>query len=187
MAYVLLQTMHLMEHLEVLRWCLPAYDEREKKGFGTGQRGDLSQLPSDQLPPWVDRPAFDAVMPRPDRVRMYWDAMLNSDLNQRNKFFELRNDYQAQAAVLEPNRQRLTKATSSAAGGLRGIFMHPDVFTDEAKARVFHYCAVPELCSTEATSGTLTRGAMIREIRRALAPLIGTADALLRSKEAIER
>ena len=39
MAYVLLQTMHLMEHLEVLRRCLPAYDEGEKKGFGTGRRG----------------------------------------------------------------------------------------------------------------------------------------------------
>ena len=64
-------------------------------------------------------------MPRSARVHMYWDAMVNSDLHQHNKFFELRAEYQQQAIIAEPDIQERTHTT--AVEVIRGIFEHPDI------------------------------------------------------------
>lgn len=56
--------------------------------------------------------------------------------------------------------------------GQARIFMHPDVFLDPWKSRMYHYCAIPELCSPESKAGGLTRGSMILELRDALQPII---------------
>ena len=56
--------------------------------------------------------------------------------------------------------------------GQARVFMHPDIFLDAAKARVFHYCAIPELCSAETKGGGLTRGSFVQELRNALKPVV---------------
>ena len=78
-------------------------------------------------------------------------------------------------------------AQSPHAKGQARLFAHPDVFLSADRSRVFHYCANPELCSTEASSGVvLTRGRMILELQEALAPVIGSQAAIRRARAAIE-
>lgn len=64
------------------------------------------------------------------------------------------------------------------------IFMHPDVFMDSSKARVFHYCAVPELCSMADHEGS--RGRLVRSLDRLLEPLFTNSKAFARTFEGIE-
>mmetsp|Transcript_25657 Transcript_25657/g.32703 ORF Transcript_25657/g.32703 Transcript_25657/m.32703 type:complete len:145 (-) Transcript_25657:124-558(-) len=59
-------------------------------------------------------------------------------------------------------------ADSSPVKGQARIFLSPKVFGNEEKARIFHYCANPELCSMESESGELTRGSLLRELRTTL-------------------
>ena len=68
----------------------------------------------------------------------------------------------------------VSHASGDRVSGQARIFMHPDVFLDASKSRMYHYCAIPELCSAETKAGGLTRGSMIIELRGALQPI--TAD-----------
>ena len=68
----------------------------------------------------------------------------------------------------------VSHASGDRVSGQTRIFMHPDVFLDASKSRMYHYCAIPELCSAETKAGGLTRGSMIIELRGALQPI--TAD-----------
>ena len=53
--------------------------------------------------------------------------------------------------------------------GQARLFVHPAVFTDETKAKVFHYAADPDLsCVVDNQDGRMTRLEMLREIAEAL-------------------
>jgi hypothetical protein len=55
--------------------------------------------------------------------------------------------------------------------------MHPQLLIDPTKCRLFFYSANPDLaCMDPEVPGS--RGAMIQELRRALAPIIGDFKAL---------
>ena len=70
----------------------------------------------------------------------------------------------------------------------QSIREYPDVFTDSDRVRSFHYCSWPQLCSDIVARGAgapKTRGSMHREFRRVLQDLLGTHEALLRTRNAV--
>eukprot|EP00727_Mastigamoeba_balamuthi_P013645 m51a1_g8903 hypothetical protein (777) ;mRNA; f:740566-743243 len=75
-----------------------------------------------------------------------------------------------------------------AAGRIDGqarVFMHPAVFTDTTKSRLFHYCADMGLsCMDPAVAGS--RGALVQDLRKALSLITGDYRALRRAFKAIE-
>lgn len=68
--------------------------------------------------------------------------------------------------------------------GQARLFMNPQAFVEGSDTETFHYSAIRDLCSTE-EARDLTRGALILELRRALAPLLGTPAALLRTEAGV--
>ena len=86
-------------------------------------------------------------------------------------------------------------ADKTPVSGQARVFMHPDIFAAghakhpddlSAKSHVFHYCATPELCSSDPAAGELTRGALRDELQLLLGELIGDVQALKRTRAAIE-
>eukprot|EP01105_Mastigella_eilhardi_P015374 TRINITY_DN3511_c0_g1_i6.p1 TRINITY_DN3511_c0_g1~~TRINITY_DN3511_c0_g1_i6.p1 ORF type:complete len:591 (+),score=130.17 TRINITY_DN3511_c0_g1_i6:364-2136(+) len=69
--------------------------------------------------------------------------------------------------------------------GQARLFMHPAVFVDPSKARLYHYSANPLLCSMDTTLDG-TRGKFVQDLRRALAPILGNYHNLKQAFKAIE-
>lgn len=69
--------------------------------------------------------------------------------------------------------------------GQARVFMHPAVFTDTTKAHLFHYTANPMLSAMD-PSIEGSRGAFIKELRKALEPILGDYKALRKAFLAIE-
>ncbi|KAH3765424.1 E3 ubiquitin-protein ligase DTX3L [Pelomyxa schiedti] len=59
--------------------------------------------------------------------------------------------------------------------GQARVFCHPALFVDRKQALIFHYCANQDLCCTD-SSIPYTRGALKRELRNLLRPVLGTPE-----------
>ena len=77
--------------------------------------------------------------------------------------------------------------TRTPMSGQARVFVHPDEYLHGKDTKVFHYCARPELCSSIVDGGGLTRGALISELRKALAPVFGDASKQARALKAVGR
>mmetsp|Transcript_94662 Transcript_94662/g.294795 ORF Transcript_94662/g.294795 Transcript_94662/m.294795 type:complete len:118 (+) Transcript_94662:8-361(+) len=62
-----------------------------------------------------------------------------------------------------------TMSSGRKADGQARIYFDPEVFLDPTRARLFHYCARP-LQSCMVPSIAASRGALIKDLREALAP-----------------
>lgn len=65
----------------------------------------------------------------------------------------------------------------NAADGQARLYFHPQVMLDPRRARLFHYCARPSQSSLDPAVPS-SRGALIKELRKALEPLTGNHLAL---------
>jgi hypothetical protein len=63
--------------------------------------------------------------------------------------------------------------------------MHPGVFVDPGRARLYYYCANPTFLQTDPEIDG-SRAAFVHDLRKLLAPIIGTPDAMQRTFDGIE-
>merc|ERR1719316_1144638 len=71
----------------------------------------------------------------------------------------------------------LTDYIAQRADGQARLYFHPEVMLDPRRARLFHYCARPSQSSLDPAVPS-SRGALIKELRKALEPLTGNHLAL---------
>merc|ERR1712216_381213 len=64
-----------------------------------------------------------------------------------------------------------------AADGQARLYFHPKTMLDPRRARLFHYCARPSQSSLDPAVPS-SRGSLIKELRTAMAPLLGNSAAL---------